>query len=71
MTKHCIDLPLPLPIKSVLLQKTPDANISKKYDIDEMTLDAGYSVLWLPPYYWVFNSIEMMWSQLKYHARRF
>ena len=33
-----------------------------------MALDAGCSVLRLPPYHCIFNPIEMVWSQLKHHA---
>ena len=63
-----INMTLPLPVKPVLLQKICEANIPKKYVVDEMFLNAEYSVLRLPPYHFVFNSIEMVWSQLKYHA---
>ena len=53
MMKHHIEIPLSLPVKPVLLQKICEANILKKYVVDEMTLDAGYSVLRLPPYHCV------------------
>ena len=49
MIKHRIDIPLPLPFKPILLQKIREANIPKKYVVHEMALDAGYSVLRLPP----------------------
>ena len=34
-----------------------------------MATAVGYSVLCLPPYHCLFNPIEMVWNQLKYHAR--
>ena len=34
-----------------------------------MATASGYSVLGLPPYHCVFNPIEMVWNQLKHHAR--
>ena len=49
MIKHRIDIPLPLPFKPILLQKIREANIPKKYVVHEMALNAGYSVLRLPP----------------------
>ena len=42
MIKHHIEIPLSLPVKPVLLQKICEANILKKYVVDEMTLYAGY-----------------------------
>ena len=53
MMKHHIEIPLSMPVKPVLLQKICEANILKKYVVDEMTLDAGYYVLRLPPYHCV------------------
>ena len=56
-----------------MLEKIREANIPKKYVIDEMArlLAAGYSALRLPPYHCVFNPTEMVWNQLKHHARHF
>ena len=49
MIKHRVDIPLPPPFKPILLLKIREANIPKKYVVHEMALDAGYSVLRLPP----------------------
>ena len=34
-----------------------------------MAIDAEFLVLRLPPYHYVFNPIEMVWSQLKQYAQ--
>ena len=71
MSKHDIEIPNPIPAKSVLLEKILIIlkNIEKQYVIDYMVEKARYSVLRLPPYYCTLNPIEMAWSQLKYHIR--
>ena len=69
MTKHHIEIPSPLPVKPGLLEQIHKANIPKKYVIDEIATTAGYPVLRLPPFHCVFNPIEMVWNQLKHHAR--
>lgn len=56
-------------IKPVLIQKISEANILNKYVIDEIPLDAEYPLLRLPTYGCVFNLFEILWSQLKHHAR--
>lgn len=56
--------------KSVLLQKFRDANISKKFEFDEVVLNTGYSALRLRLYYYLLNPNKMVRSQLKNHARR-
>ena len=59
MIKHHVEIPLPLHCykKPVLFQKICEANIPKKYVVDEMALDAGYSALKLPPYHCVMFDI--------------
>ena len=44
MIKYHIEIISPLPVKPVLLQKICEANIPKKYVVDELALDARYSV---------------------------
>ena len=68
MIKHRIEI-LSLPVKPVLVQKIHEANIPKKYIVDEMALDAEYSFLRFSSYQCVFKPIEMVQSQLK-HAWR-
>ena len=61
MITHHIEILLPLSVISVkplLLNKICEGkgNIPKNYVVDEMAIDARYP--------------EMVWSQLKHHARR-
>lgn len=56
-------------INPVLIQKISEANILNKYVIDEIALDGEYPVLRLSTYGCVFNSVEILWSQLKHHAQ--
>ena len=70
MSKHDIEIPNPIPTKSVLLEKILIIfkNIEKQYVIDFMTEKARYSVLRLPPYHCILNLIELAWNQLKSHV---
>ena len=70
MSKHDIEIPTPIPTKSVLLEKILIIfkNIEKQYVIDSMAEKADYSVLRLPLYHCILNPIEMEWNQLKYHV---
>ena len=58
--KNHIEIPSPVPVKSILLEKIREANIPKRYVIDKMATTAGCSVLHLPPYHCIFNPIEMI-----------
>ena len=71
MSKHDIEIPNPIPTKSVLLEKILIIlkNIEKQYAIDYMAEKAGYSVLRLPPYCCILNPIELAWNRLKCHFR--
>ena len=71
MSKHDIEIPNPIPAKSVLLEKILIIfeNIEKQYVIDVLVEKAGYSVLRLPLYHCILNPIEMAWNQLKHHVR--
>ena len=55
---------------AIYLQKFRDANISKKFEFDEVVLNTGYSALRLRLYYYLLNPNKMVRSQLKNHARR-
>ena len=70
MSKYDIEIPNPVPTKSVLLEKILIIlkNIEKQNVIDSMAKTASYSVLRLPPYHCILNPIEMARNQLKYYA---
>ena len=71
MSKQDIEIPNPIPTKSVLLEKILIIfkNIEKQYAIDSMTEKGGCSVLRLPLYHCILSPIKMAWNQLKYHVR--
>ena len=70
MSKHDIEIPNPIPTKSVLLEKILIIfkNIEKQYVIGCMTEKSCYSALRLSPYHCILNLIELAWSQLKSHV---
>ena len=72
MSKHDIEIPNPIPTKSVLLEKILIIleNIEKQYAINSMAEKTGYSILRLPPYHCILNPIELAWNQLKYYVRQ-
>lgn len=45
-------------------------NFQKCYAVDEFLQHEGHDVLRLPPYYCVFNPIEMVWHQVKMAIRK-
>ena len=61
MSKHDIEIPNPIPTKSVLLEKIVLIfnNTEKQYVIDSMAQKGGYSVLRLPLYHCISSPIEM------------
>ena len=71
ISKQDIEIPNPVPTKSVLLKKILMILkfIEKQYVIDSMTKKAGYSVPWLPPYHCILNAIEFAWNHLRHHVR--
>lgn len=56
--------------KNQLLEVLKTKTFQKEYAVDNMAISAGHTVLRLPPYYCIFNPIELVWSQLKEHVRR-
>ena len=67
--KHDISIPEPVPVKAVLLERICQARIQKENVTDKIAKEAGFVVLPLPPCHCVLNPIEMVWGQMKYHAR--
>lgn len=56
--------------KKTLLQMVKEQNFKKEYVIDNFFELHGHTILRLPPYYCVFNPIEMVWAALKKHLRK-
>ena len=61
MSKHDIEIPNPIPTKSVLLEKIIIIfkNIEKQYVINSMAQKGSYSVLRLHLYHCISSPIEM------------
>lgn len=47
-----------------------DAAVEKEYRINTLAQTHGHEVLRLPPYFCIFNPIEMVWAQLKTNVRK-
>lgn len=45
-------------------------SFEKQYVVDNIAQKYGHTVLRLPPYYCIFNPIELIWGQLKKRIRR-
>jgi transposase len=58
--------------KVELLKAIENSNIdkTKSYVVDNLAIEKGHTVLRLPPYYCIFNAIELIWSQLKHAVRK-
>lgn len=56
--------------KGELLEVLKAFKINKEYVCDKLAAENGHTVLRLPPYYCVFNPIELIWHQLKSNVRR-
>lgn len=56
--------------KKQLLEVLHTKIFQKQYFIDNAAAAVGHTVLRLPPYYCIFNPIELIWSSLKQHIRR-
>lgn len=56
--------------KAQLLEVVKSKPVDKIYYCDTAAENLGHSVLRLPPYYCIFNPIELIWSQLKNGIRK-
>lgn len=56
--------------KRELLEVLKTKTYQKQFIVDKLAEDYGHTILKLPPYYCIFNPIELIWSQLKAHVRR-
>lgn len=56
--------------KKQLLEVLRTEQFSKQYVIDHLAESQGHIVLRLPPYFCIFNPIELIWGQLKNNVRK-
>lgn len=59
-----------IPPKKQLIEKIKAQNFKNEYVVDEICSNHGHTVLRLPPYYCIFNPIEMVWASLKAELRK-
>ncbi|KAJ4435121.1 hypothetical protein ANN_23696 [Periplaneta americana] len=59
MVQHNLEVPIPLPTISVLLELIKEANISREFLIDKIARDFGHEVLRLPPYHFFSTFAKM------------
>ena len=64
-----MQIPEKVPIKRELLKTIKEHNFKNEYVIDQLGNVHGHTVLRLPPYYCIFNPIEMVWGTLKKRLR--
>ncbi|KAJ8962904.1 hypothetical protein NQ318_001315 [Aromia moschata] len=62
MRNKNMNIPEKIPIKRKLLELIKEQNFKNEYVIDHLASIHGHTVTRLPPYYCVFNPIEMVWA---------
>ena len=55
-------------LKAELLALVKQFKSDPRYRIDQVTGEAGHTVLRVPPYHCDLNPIEIIWAQLKHHV---
>lgn len=70
MHDNNLQVPSPVPIKSILIQHIREANIKLEYIVDSIAKENGHEVLRLPPYHCCLNPIELIWANLKKQLRK-
>lgn len=71
LVKRGISYPEKVTVKQLLEIVSKNQNLFKKlYAVDTIAQKAGHEVCRLPPYYCIFNPIELMWSYVKKTIRR-
>lgn len=70
MRSKNINIPDKIPKKKDLLKTVKEHNFKKEYVVDHICETHGHSLLRLPPYYCIFNPIELIWGSLKHELRK-
>ncbi|KAJ8961522.1 hypothetical protein NQ318_014772 [Aromia moschata] len=66
-----MNIPEKIPVKRKLLELIKEQNFKNEYAIDHLASIHGHTVTRLPPYYCVFNPIEMVWAAVKDRLRKY
>lgn len=59
-----------VPIKKELLKIIKSYNFKNEYVVDNICTTHGHTLLRLPPYYCIFNPIELIWGTIKKSLRK-
>lgn len=70
MRSKNINIPDKIPTKKDLLKTIKEHNFKKEYVVDHICETHGHTLLRLPPYYCVFNPIELIWASVKHELRK-
>lgn len=70
MRNKNMEIPVKIPIKRELLKSIKEQNFKNEYVIDNLANIHGHTLLRLPPYYCIFNPIEMVWAAIKKRLRK-
>jgi len=70
MMKKQIPIPSPVPKKEILLGLIKKYNLERQYVVDDLAVRHGHTVLRLPPYFCIFNPIELLWGIIKCKLRK-
>lgn len=65
-----ITVPQKTPVKKELIKIIKSQNFQQEYAIDNFCRQKGHTILRLPPYYCIFNPIELLWSSIKSRLRK-
>jgi transposase len=66
-----ITVPKKIPVKKELIRMIKSRNFKNEYVIDTICSRHGHTLLRLPPYYCIFNPIEMVWGTVKKRLRKY
>lgn len=70
MRKKNMDIPQNIAAKKVLLESIKREKFKNVHVINEICKNLGHTLLRLPPYYCIFNPIEMVWASVKHKLHK-
>ena len=70
MRRKNMEIPEKVPVKKELIKMIKNLNFKNEYVIDNLCTRHGHTLLRLPPYYCIFNPIEMIWGTIKKRLRK-
>ncbi|KAJ8954407.1 hypothetical protein NQ318_011081 [Aromia moschata] len=71
MRNKNMNIPEKIPVMRKLFELIKEQNFKNEYVIDHLASIHGHNVTRLPPYYCVFNPIEMVWAAVKDCLRKY